>query len=124
MRIVTAATFLAMPAGTVFAKFNPNVFGELMVKAETTEQGNDFYYVSPTDEVDEPGPFVFEHEIYLEEGTPVPLDFNTVMRDGMYDMNQLYAVWERKDVEGLIGRLHQALQDGYPVPPPDRKDQA
>lgn len=35
MRIVDRKTFLAMPIGTVFSKYEPCVFGNLCIKGET-----------------------------------------------------------------------------------------
>jgi hypothetical protein len=46
------------------------------------------------------------------EATP-PLDFDYSGRDGFYDQDQLFAVFERHEIEGLIARLGRALVDGY-----------
>lgn len=47
------------------------------------------------------------------EGKPFALHFRTFCRDGEFDPDQLFAVWERDDVAGLIARLQQALSEGY-----------
>ena len=36
MRIVDRETFLALPAGTVFCKFEPDIFGNLEIKGDST----------------------------------------------------------------------------------------
>jgi hypothetical protein len=111
-------TFLAMPPGTVFAKYQPQFFDVLMVKHESSEHSRDFYYASLTDEVDSSG----SCETYAlleaaqEKGVSINLHFNTECRDGMREPGQLFAVWERADVEGLVSRLQRALVDGYGVP--------
>lgn len=115
MRIVNLATFLTMRPGTVFSKYEPCVFGELMVKHESSESTCDFYCSGLANEVDscELGEMIDLLETAQETGSSVPLHFNTVSRDGLYEQSQLFAVWERADVEGLIGRLQAALIDGY-----------
>lgn len=40
MRIVDRETFLGMPSGTLYAKYEPCVFGPLEIKCDTC--GNDF----------------------------------------------------------------------------------
>ena len=118
MRIVNRKTFLAMPEGTVFSKYDPSIIREPMVKAESIgSEGEliDFRYTSLTDEVDCSGSFERDGIMDLAEieGTPFALHFNTRCRDGEYDPDQLFAVWARDDVTGLIKRLQQALADGY-----------
>lgn len=118
MRIVDRKTFLAMPVGTVFAKYDPSIIREPMVKFDSSAFNGeliDFYYASLTDEVDCSGSF--ERDGIMDaaehEGVPFALHFNTQCRDGMYDADQLFAVWDRDDVVGLIARLQLALTDGY-----------
>jgi len=115
MRIVNLVTFLAMRPGTVFSKYEPCVFGELMVKHDSSGSTCDFYCSSLTTEVDssELGEMVDLLETSEQTGSSVPLHFNTVCRDGLYEQNQLFAVWEQSDVVGLIDRLQKALDDGY-----------
>ncbi|WP_395601175.1 hypothetical protein AB4P95_30150 (plasmid) [Pseudomonas sp. A1437] len=118
MRIVDRKTFLAMPEGTVFAKYDPSIIREPMVKADSIgSEGKliDFRYTSLTDEVDCSGSFERDGIMDLAEieGAPFALHFNTLCRDGLFDADQLFAVWERDDIMGLITRLQQALADGY-----------
>lgn len=118
MRIVDRKTFLAMPVGTVFAKYDPSIIREPMVKCDSVAvRGElvDFRYVSLTDEVDCSGSFERDGIMDLAEieGTPFALHFNTESRDALFDADQLFAVWGRDDVRGLVARLQAALADGY-----------
>lgn len=118
MKIINRREFLAMPSGTVFAKYDPSIIQEPMVKFDTIESRGeviDFYYASLTDEVDCSGSFERDGimDLAVIEGTPFALHFNTRCRDGLYDADQLFAVWERDDVTGLIARLQSALDEGY-----------
>lgn len=122
MRIVDRKTFLGMPVGTVFSKYDPSIIREPMVKLDTLEARGeviDFYYSSLTDEVDCSGSIERDGimDLAVIEGARFALHFNTQCRDGLYDADQLFAVWERADVTGLIARLQSALEDGYTAVP-------
>jgi hypothetical protein len=114
MLIVDRETFLAMPAGTVFAKYKPCVFDELSIKEDTC--GTDFavqdiipQFVTNNDSGD-----YFDTLDAAERGEPTPrLDYDICGRDGMFDKDQLFAVFERHDVKDLIARLTKALDDSF-----------
>lgn len=117
MRIVDRKTFLAMPEGTVFAMYDQSIIREPKVKAKSLGSGGelvDFCFTSLTDGVDcewsERDGIIDLAEI---EGTPFAMSFIKECRDGDFAPDQLFAVWERADVEGLIARLQSALVDGY-----------
>jgi hypothetical protein len=112
MRIVDRATFLGLPAGTIFAKYEPHFFAPLSIKEAT--EGADFYVqdVIPefvgneseddwTDTLD---------EITAGERAPT-LDYDLIGLDGLLDGGQLFAVFEPRDTEALIARLQKALAD-------------
>jgi hypothetical protein len=125
MRIVDRITFLAMPAGTLFAKFPPQPeapavmaidFGELQIKDDTSS--NDYWYVDTVP----PPELAYDSADYLDAvaaavlnlGTSMGvLDFETIQRDGLFDVDQLFAVFEREDVVRLVRRLQQALANAY-----------
>lgn len=118
MKIVDRVTFLAMPAGTVFQKYKPHIFKGLEVKGETW--GNDF--IAAPLAADGPWPLDCDSSeqrierllAMADEGVSSgPLDFDSTARDGCFDRDQLFGVWERADIEGLIARLQEALSEGY-----------
>lgn len=114
MKIVDRAAFLAMPDGTVFAKYQPHVFDELAIKGET--MGGDFvvqdlnpWFTTTT------GDDYFDQLIAIQAGEPSPpLDYDCAGRDGLFDQDQLFAVFDRADLEALIDRLNVALMT-YPA---------
>lgn len=112
MRIVKRAEFLAMPPQTLFSKYRPCVFDDLMIKGETW--GNDFLYQQIIDAVKARDSGEFADILFksAEDGSSFELDFDCQGRDGMFDADQLFAVWERKDVEALITRLQTVLGKG------------
>lgn len=115
MRIVDRQTFLAMPAGTVFAKYRACVFGDLMIKGEASA-GPDFYCQQIVDSIDALDSHGFVETLTRAErdgasGPEIAMNFNYEGRDGLFDKGQLFAVWSREDVEGLIERLVRARDD-------------
>jgi hypothetical protein len=116
MKIVKLDEFLAMPAGTLFAKYKPCVFGDLCIKEESIPEYRDFIYQPIVDSLDANDSN--QHFDMLDEslktGKSIPMDFDCLNRDGFYDADQLYAVFERADVEALIERLKQALSLNLP----------
>lgn len=114
MKFLSKKEFLNLPAGLVFAKFKPIIFEELQVKGDTHVLQNDYYYsnfieVDSEDAVDT----IFRS---LDSGESVPLHDNTWMRDGDYNEEQLYAVFEKQDVEQMVERLQESLES-YPAIP-------
>ncbi len=118
MRIVDRAAFLAMPAGTVYAKYAQYWFGELAIKAisrigESAHDCGDWMYQDIAGSVDaDSSEDMFDLlDRSHATGRSVPMDFDSLERDGMFDADQLFAVWEPADVQALIGRLQRALAD-------------
>lgn len=109
MRIVDRKTFLAMPAGTVFAKYEPCVFGEMLIKGESLP--DDFCYQSIVDAIECTSDRDAMEALFQAEhtGMSIPMDFDCQGRDGCFDQDQLFAVFESADVVKLIERLRQAL---------------
>ena len=112
MKIVDRKTFMSLPAGTVFSKYEPvSLFGTLCVKGDSLS--SDFYYQDITGPVDASSAGEC-HEVMLAaevSGESIPLDFHCECRDGLFDYQQMFAVWEATDVLGLIDRLHESMKE-------------
>jgi hypothetical protein len=113
MRIVDRQAFLLMSEGTVFSKYAPCYFRELMVKGET--RSSDFMYQPITDAIDANSSADYADKLdqAYSHGISIAMDLDCQSRDGLFEEDQMFAVWERSDVEQLIARLHRALVDGY-----------
>ena len=109
MRIVNRAKFLAMPEGTLFAKYKPCVFEEIQIKGASLT--NDYCYQDIIDAIDcsGSGDMMDKLESAENEGVSLAMNFHSQGRDGCFDNDQLFAVLEHADVEALIERLKQAL---------------
>jgi hypothetical protein len=110
MRIVNRKEFLALPSGTVFQKFTPCVFGDLQIKGSNCGEDDFADLVIP--EVDANSCSEMDailHKAEEDSSFSFDLDFECYGRDGEFQQDQLFAVWERKDIEGLIGVLTKCL---------------
>lgn len=111
MKIVNLKKFRALPNGTVFSKYEPCVFRGLMIKVDICD--SDFFYQNLICEIGANDTYDFFDKCNdkMEQGESVDIYFDCTERDGLYDEDQLFAVYEKKDLDGLISRLQKAKQD-------------
>jgi hypothetical protein len=112
MRVVDRATFLSLPAGTVYAKWYPLVMGDLHIKGDTTSNARDWLHQPLADSLEGDEPVV--SLMSLDEGKEVAVDLDCLSRDGMFDADQRFAVWGPLDVHKLILRLQDAIAAAHP----------
>lgn len=114
MYIVDRDTFLQHPVNTVFSVFDPNVFGPLRIKGDSLiwEEGNDFCYQEIADSVYCIGSNDFHVKLNeaAEKGKQLRMDFDCWERDGCFEYEELYAVWDKQDVQQLIERLQECIK--------------
>ena len=110
MKIVNLQQFLAMPAETLFSKYQPCVFGDLGIKVGNAGQ-RDFFTqeINGAIAFNDTGEFVDRLADAAENGASIAMDFDTSMRDGLFEDGQLFAVYERADIEAMIARLQRCL---------------
>jgi len=116
MKIVNLEAFRALPANTVFSYYTPYCFDDLRIKGETWDV--DFLSSGIVDAIDHTGN---ANEMFAimdtsaKHGDSIVMNFHEMERDGGYEKDQLFAVWEQVDVRDLITRLQECLP---PLPPP------
>jgi hypothetical protein len=104
MRIVNLKTFLSLPSGVLFSKYSDNLFGHILIKDESiaTQTGDFFYY-------DLENLVACEHSGEIDgilekaevSGESFKLDINVLSRDGLFEADQLFAVWEKSELDDL-----------------------
>jgi len=116
MKIVDLKTFRSLPCGTIAMKYEPYDFDILFVKGETWEC--DFFLAYLTDEIDcnDLSDFIDKLTLAEEKGISVPMSFEKTMRDGLFEKKQLFAIWEKEDIQGLINKLKECLGIAYNNP--------
>ena len=113
MIIVNLDEFLSYPENTVFSKYLPCSFGCLSIKYDNCGSV-DFYCNSISDSIksDSSEEFI---DILLNANklkSTIELDFDSCGRDGLFDANQLFAVWGDEDVIKLITELQKCIKGG------------
>lgn len=120
MKILNRTQFMAMPKYTLFCKFEPHCFGELQIKHESYEHDFCSILVAHAVQTNDLGDFVEAMEKLMKDGGSIGMDFSYYGRDGQYDKDQLFAVWEKSDIHGLMEQLERcidALLDAEPYEP-------
>ena len=102
---------MKMPSGTVFSYYEPCVFRELNIKDCNPEPDYPDFTMSlligaiEHSNSDDYG----ENCERMELGESIGMDLEFSGREGLFDDGQLYAVYEKEDVEKLIARLKETL---------------
>lgn len=114
MRIVNIEEFMNLPKGTVYSKYEPCIFNGLMIKRENSGL-IDFFYADLIGNVDcqDSNDYFDKCDEAQKSGISLKLDFEIMGRDGMFDKNQLFAVYEKYDVENLIKSLKGDFNNAY-----------
>ena len=110
MKIIGRKEFLKLPKNTLYSKYTPCCFGELEIKSDNSGK-NDWYvqYLNSAIEFENSGDFIDKLESSRENNIELSIDLKCESRDGLYDEDQLFAVWSKKDVKTLIERLTECL---------------
>jgi len=105
MKVVDRKTFLSMPENTVFARYKFERLMELGIKCET--RGEDFLYQDLGFSID--CDFAEDIENALNTDKIFRYDFSTVDRDGRFELDAIFVVWDKEDVQSLINRLQECI---------------
>lgn len=106
MKIINKKQFLDLPEGVLYSEYKPCYFTGLFRKLETLNdilgKPNDFLYINLIAEIDEGSEEYFDVLFKAQETQEhIKLDFECVSRDGMYDDEQMYAVYSSDDILNL-----------------------
>lgn len=106
MRIVNLPTFLALKGEVLFSKYQQICFSDLAIKVDNCGE-IDFVTQEITGAIESEGSNDYFDILLKAEttGESIPLDLDCAGRDGMFEEDQLFAIWEAQDVDKLIARL-------------------
>ena len=110
MKIVDRKTFLQLDKETLYSKYEPCCFGDLKIKC-ISNMSDDFVNQGITNAIEygSSGEYLDILELAEKNGESFTMDFDCPGRDGCFDEDQLFAIWEKEDVEQLIERLKTLL---------------
>ena len=104
-----------MPGGTVFAKYQPQMFGELCIKSESIHVANDFCYWPLWDIECGNSAEHYEQLVAAEtHGADIPIDLCCEQRDGFFEAGQLFAVFSKDEVRKMADSLRGAEENHGP----------
>ncbi len=108
MKVYNRERFLELPPGTIYAKGKPWVFDGLMVKGDTLPYDDWFYRGLIDIDASHSGEWSDRLGRMLIEGDSYPM--NTAYgRDGIFDSEELFLVYEEADLNELISVLVAAI---------------
>lgn len=118
MKIINKEEFYKLPSGTLYSEYEPCIISELKIKQETIFGFNgepiDWFYQDLIGNVKENVSLGYHEtlEQSREDKASIELDFDSIERDGCFVEEQLFAVYEKGDLEGLISKL-ESLRSAY-----------
>lgn len=108
MKIYKHAEFLKLPEGTLFRKGKPSYFNNLQVKADSLP--NDFICMAIGDfEAFDSEDFGNKFEQMLN-GESIPMTDDSYGRDGCFDDDDIFLVFEIDDLHKLKSIVEEAIE--------------
>lgn len=110
MRIISRDELLKLGHEALVATYEPICFGEPFILTEASEHDFTKVELIPWPEDVNDSADLMDRLAEVEKGEPYgTLDYDCTIRDGLFDHEQKYAVFERHDLEILIHRLKAVL---------------
>lgn len=112
MKIVNRVTFLSLPENTLFAKYDSrNGFGPIEIKGNGPDEWQPDYisqdlmhpYAESSDDMTD------LLERVEQTGESFRLSFDSYGRDGLYEDEQLFAVFELTDLMGMYDAIAECI---------------
>jgi len=113
MKIVDRKTFMQLPTGTMFQKYTPEICEELCIKDSNLLDIDFWYYcIDGIHAVDGDDDVQVSDMLYQAErdGQSFNSDLRVVSRDGCFDQDQLFLIWEPADVAKLVDLITNRCQ--------------
>lgn len=108
LRVLRRPDFLKLPAGTVYAKGKEWYFGSLSFKGESLGD-RDWYAHDPCwVDAQDSGEAFNRLEEMLETGASYPME-SAEARDGLFEQDDIFLVFERDDLLALHGLIGDAI---------------
>lgn len=108
MKIINLEEFLKLPANTLYHKYTPQIFGELEIKVNDPGEWEPSWIAQDLFGFAEGNTGDSSNSDIIDSGE-FRWDLDSTCRDGYYDYNQLFAVYDKEDVQRLISQLEKCL---------------
>ena len=115
MKIINYDTFVKLGKNIMYSFYEPTYTSGLMIKEDTLNGGNDWFYYDLLDNPDQDydGEFLQYPDVIekMENGESIKADFSCLERDGMFDYDRKFLIYEKEDIQEMINKL-KSLLDG------------
>lgn len=108
MQLVSRSKLMSLPNGIVYSKYEP--FGDIvgLYKKEDT-WSHDWIYQDLIKELGTDSTDFVQTVESIEAGNKFELDLECTMRDGCFDDDQKYIVYDESDIRKLMAELQKSL---------------
>lgn len=110
MKIINRKQFLKAPEGTIYSEFKPCIIDGLYIKNESLD--NDWYYQDLISSIDCNDSGEYADKLFKSKNNPeyeLRQDYNVSQRDGLFDEEQLFLIYDKDDVVKLMKTLFETL---------------
>jgi hypothetical protein len=113
MKIVDRKTFLSLPKGTVYVKAAyGHISSEICVKeSEPSHFKDDWYYSELAGDIDKEGMPDYNARTTwaIDSDSDFKFDTDVISRDGYFDEDQKFAIYDMEDIEQVINKLQELI---------------
>jgi len=111
MKIVNRKQFLKLPNGTIYCSFNKKNFSFNGFSLKLESLSNDWYYMDLTDfdNWDNSEERIENIQKMIAEGKEYPLSLNCSSRDGMFEEDEMFCIYDKQDIERIINVLSESI---------------
>jgi hypothetical protein len=110
VKIVSKKEFLKLPPGTIYSKYQPINFGDIEIKGETISDFDYYYtYIAGNIDAEDFGELFDKMDELKKSDIDIPIDLEIENRDGLFEDDQLYAIYSKEDIKSIIKKLEAAL---------------
>lgn len=109
MKIINKKEFLELPAYTLYQKYRPQIFDEIEIKVSGPNDvwGRDFLVLSLSGFAE--GNICSSTNSDIIDTGNFRWDLKSIGRDGLFEDDQLFCVYDKEDVARLISQLNKCL---------------
>jgi hypothetical protein len=108
MEIINLEAFLKLPSNTLYQKYEPQVFSDLEIKVNDPGQWEPAWLALSLWGFTEGAICSGTNSDIIYNGK-FRWDLESIGRDGYYDHDQLFCVYDKEDVQRLINQLSKCL---------------
>jgi hypothetical protein len=112
MKIMNRKAFLTLPAGTVYAKYSSlGCWGDLAVKMDSTRHDDWYHYdlLNGWGGCDNSDQFMDKVRQCEKGQAELRNDLECEGRDGLFEEDELFVVYDRTDILQLVNKLQELL---------------